>query len=185
MPNQRWDERLEDELARRGVPVRSRRRLLAELRDHADDLRDEEGLIMTDTVLDERLGRPAELAAQSAHEYRRSTWEARYPLWVFAVLPLPAAFAVCAVSVLLWVLGFKGVERLFADSSGEMPRQFVVASSYGLAWFVRIGIRSIPLLLPTPRKRASTSTASPSSSRYSSTSLPKPRHARARRPFKG
>jgi hypothetical protein len=146
MPNRRWDERLEDELARRGVPARSRRRLLAELRDHADDLRDEEGLTMSDNLLDERLGRPAELAARAAEEYRRSSWVARHPFWVFALLPLPAAVVASVAGMLLWVLGWEGVGWLFVDPSGEVPRWAVVGLAYGLTWFVGI---VPPVLLAT------------------------------------
>ena len=36
MPHRPWAERMEDELARRGVPAGYRRRLLAELWDHAE-----------------------------------------------------------------------------------------------------------------------------------------------------
>ena len=141
MPHRRWDERLDDELARRGVPVRFRRRLLAELRDHAEDLREEEGLTMTDDLLDERLGRPAELAARAAGDYRRSTWVARHPFWVFALLPLPAALAVSVAALLLGFLGLLGVQPvvwLFAYPSGELPRWAVVGATYGLVWFVGI-----------------------------------------------
>ena len=52
-----WAERVGNELTRRGVPARFRRRLLAELRDHADDLKDE-GMPMSEALLDERLGTP-------------------------------------------------------------------------------------------------------------------------------
>lgn len=138
MPHRRWDERLEDELARRGVPVRFRRRLLAELRDHADDIEDEEGLKMTDDLLDERLGHPTELAARAADDYRRATWVARHPFWVFALLPLPMALGASVAGLLAWVLGFEAVGWLFADPSGEVPRRAVVGTAYGMAWFVGI-----------------------------------------------
>ena len=138
MPHRRWDERLDDELARRGVPARSRRRLLAELRDHAEDLREEEGLTMTDDLLDERLGRPTELAARAADDYRRSTWVARQPFWVFGLLPLPAAVVLSVVGMLVWGLGFEGVGWLLADSSGEVPRRTVMGIADGMAWFVGI-----------------------------------------------
>ena len=83
MPHRNWSERVDDELARRGVPARFRRRLLAELRDHADDLTDGEGLTMTDDELNARLGDPEILAAQAAEEYRRTRWTSRHPLLMF------------------------------------------------------------------------------------------------------
>jgi hypothetical protein len=136
MPHRRWDERLDDELARRGVPARFRHRLLAELRDHAEDLKEEEGLTMTDDLLDQRLGRPAELAARAADDYRRSTWVARHPFWVFALLPLPMAIAASVACLLLAFSGLGGIGWLFDISSDEMPRWAVVATAYGLAWFI-------------------------------------------------
>lgn len=106
MPHRAWAERVDDELARRGVPARFRRRLLAELRDHATDLTDGEDLAMTDEVLNRRLGTPAELADHAAANYRRSTWVARHPLAVFGLLPVPMAITVTllvlATAVLLW-----------------------------------------------------------------------------------
>ena len=83
MPHRRWAERVEDELARRGVPARSRRRLLAELQDHGDDLADLEGVTMTDDVLTSRLGEPTVLAAGAAEEYRRARWTSRSFLQTF------------------------------------------------------------------------------------------------------
>ena len=63
MPHRRWAERVDDELARRGVPAGYRRRLLAELRDHAADITEEEGMAMrSEDVLGARLGDPVALA---------------------------------------------------------------------------------------------------------------------------
>src|SRR5215212_5391830 len=104
MPHRRWPDRVDDELARRGVPARFRRRLLAELRDHADDLTDGEGLTMTDEERNARLGEPAALAARAAEEYRRARWTSRHPLLVFGLLPLPATLLVFAATVLLFGL---------------------------------------------------------------------------------
>ena len=137
MPRPCWVERVDSELARRGVPARFRRRLLAELRDHADELTDQEGLTMTDDVLNERLGQPAELAARAAAESRRATWVARHPLLVFALLPLPATLLAFVATVTLYGLTAYGAVEGFAGGFEDLPRPTTVARAYGLAWSVR------------------------------------------------
>ena len=132
MPHRNWAERVDDELARRGVPARFRRRLLAELRDHADDLTDGEGLTMTDDELNARLGEPAALATQAAEEYRRARWTSRHPLLVFGLLPLPATLLVFAATVLLLGLAASvlGVAPGDVDNL-PTPRW---SPSYAVAW---------------------------------------------------
>ena len=63
MARRPWLERVADELARQRVPRRLRVRLLGELRDHIHDLTEEGSHMATETVLDERLGDPGDLAA--------------------------------------------------------------------------------------------------------------------------
>lgn len=109
MRHRGWAEELDRALARRGVPARSRRRLLAEWRDHADDLKDGEGLTMTDDVLNERLGRPADLAAHAAEQSRRAGWVAWHPAAVFALLPVPAAIFALVTTVVLDAVAAQGV----------------------------------------------------------------------------
>ena len=124
MPHRSWAERVDDALARRGVPARSRRRLLAELRDHADDLTEGEGLSMTDQTMNERLGDPAALAAAAAEEYRRARWTSRHPLVVFGLLPLPATLLVFAATVLVLGLAAYGIgwrSRSRSSSSSGTP----------------------------------------------------------------
>ena len=78
---------------------------LAELRDHADDLTEGEGLtMMTDDDLSARLGEPAALATQATEEYRRARWTSRHPLLVFGLLPLPATLTSAALSMLICAL---------------------------------------------------------------------------------
>jgi hypothetical protein len=141
MPN--WSERVDDELARRGVPARPRRRLLAELRDHADDLTDGEGLAMTDDALNSRLGEPAALAAQAAEEYRRARWASRHPLLVFGLSPLPVTLLAFAATLLLSALSAYGVASLLADDVDNLPRPAEVAIAYAVAW----GVRFVPFVL--------------------------------------
>jgi hypothetical protein len=142
MPHRCWPDRLDDDLARRGVPARFRHRLLAELRDHADDLTEGEGLTMTDDVLNERLGRPAELAAHAAEEYRRARWASRHPLLVFGLLPLPATVLAFAATMLaVWVTG-EGLALVLGDVD-QLPRPAVVALAYTVAW----GVRFVPFVM--------------------------------------
>ncbi len=137
MPHRRWPDRLEDELARRGVPARFRRRLLAELRDHADDLTDGEGRTMTDDQIEARLGRPAELAAHAAEEYRRARWASRHPLLAFGLLPLPATVLVFAAAALVLVLAAEVLGLAIGGDVDRLPRPVVAALAYGVAWAVR------------------------------------------------
>mgnify|MGYP001032843337 CR=1 FL=1 len=130
MPHRRWPDRLEDELARRGVPARFRRRLLTELRDHADDLTNGEGVTMTDDQIEVRLGRPAELAAHAAEEYRRARWASRHPLLVFGLLPLPATVLVFVATMLVLWLPAAGLCLAFGGED-QVPRPAAAAFVYG------------------------------------------------------
>ncbi|MFO0843887.1 MAG: hypothetical protein U0797_16070 [Gemmataceae bacterium] len=113
-----WLERVAQELARRGVPAGRRSRLLGELRDHLEDLK-EGGLTMAELVLEAALGRPEVVAAGAAEQYRRAGWVRRHPVVVFGLAPLPAAVAGLALYLLLavgvaWVGG-----KVFGEPSGE------------------------------------------------------------------
>lgn len=138
MPRRQWAERVDDELARRGVPARFRHRLLAELRDHAEDLKDGENLMMTDEVLNDRLGEPAALAAGAAEEYRRARWTSRHPLLAFGLLPLPATLLVFAATVLLLGLALSAIGWVAAGGGDDLPRPIQVALIYAMAWGVRL-----------------------------------------------
>ena len=138
MPHRSWAEQVEHELARRGVPAGYRRRLLAELRDHADDLMEEEGSSMqTEDVSNTRLGDPAALAEQAAMEYRRSRWASRHPLLAFGVLPLPAILLAMVATLLLFDLAAESILWWFADAAGELPRSAMIVFAYAMAWSVR------------------------------------------------
>jgi hypothetical protein len=117
MVSRRWLERVETELARRGVPAGRRSRLLAELRDHLEDLT-EGGKPMPETALDDVLGRPEGLAEGAATEYRKESWIRRHPVWVFGLTPLPAAL----LGLVLYVLLAVGTAWLWERAFGELPR---------------------------------------------------------------
>src|SRR5438067_11802938 len=131
MDRRQWRERLEAELARRGVPARFRRRLLEELRDHFDDLT-EEGTDMTEDAQAARLGRPEDVAAAAADQYRRATWVARHPLVVFGLLPVPALVAGFAGSLLLAELVIGAALWAAGADLSDPPRGATVPVAYGL-----------------------------------------------------
>jgi hypothetical protein len=134
---------VDDALARRGVPARFRRRLLAELRDHAHDLTNGEGSIMTDCTLTERLGEPAALAAVAAEEYRRARWTSRHPGLVFGLMPLPVTVFVFVSTVLMFGFTAWAISSLAVGDVDNLPRPAVIALAYSLAW----GIRFVPFAI--------------------------------------
>jgi hypothetical protein len=107
---------VDTELARRGVPAGRRSRLLAELRDHLEDLT-EGGKHMSEIELGGVLGRPEALAEVAATEYRKESWIRRHPLCVFGFTPLPAALLGLTLYVLLTV----GTAWLWECGFGELP----------------------------------------------------------------
>jgi|SRR5579884_1265821 len=116
MGSRSWLERVGRELARRGVPAGRRSRLLAELRDHLQDLT-EGGERMSKIALDEVLGQPEAVAEQAATAYRKENWIRRHPLWVFGITPLPAAL----LGLTLYLLLAFGAAWLLERCFGELP----------------------------------------------------------------
>jgi hypothetical protein len=146
MPQPHWAERLDNELARQGVGSRYRRRLVAELLDHADDLVTREGLNMTEDVLNERIGAPAALAVQAVEEHRRSRWTSRHPLVVFGLLPLPAtllAFALSGLLLVLLELIAYAIGSALAVDFENPPPALLVAIEYAWVW----GFRFLPFVI--------------------------------------
>lgn len=126
MDRRRWLERVEAELAGRGLPAGVRARLLEELRDHLDDLT--EGGDMA-TGVERRMGIPADVAA--AVKYRG--WVRRHPLLVFGLAPVPAVI----VAVACYVLVLAGLGYIFAEAAAVPPvglaRTAAEALLYGIA----------------------------------------------------
>lgn len=116
MGSRSWLERVDTELARRGVPAGRRSRLLAELHDHLEDLT-EGGKRMSEIALDDVLGRPEALAEGAAAEYRKESWIRRHPLCVFGFVPLPAAL----LGLTLYLLLAVGTAWLWERGFGELP----------------------------------------------------------------
>jgi hypothetical protein len=126
MNRRQWLERVEAELAGQGLPAGVRERLLAELRDHLEDLTEGE-----DMSVEQRMGEPAALAAAVEHR----TWVRRHPGLVFGLAPVPALILAAAC----YVLVLAGLGYAF----GEAPPEGVVRST---AEALLCGIAFVPFL---------------------------------------
>lgn len=142
MDRRRWLERVEAELAGRGLPAGVRERLLAELRDHLDDLTEGRGEM--DADWEQRMGSPGELAAAAAAAHRRSGWVRRHPLVVFGLAPVPAMLLAVTCYVFVFpVLGYAIGAAVGAD--GEVPPAGFARSAadvffYGVAFVPFLGV---------------------------------------------
>lgn len=141
MDRRQWLERVERELAGRGLPADVRARLLGELRDHLDDLTEGGANVATD--VEQLMGAPAELAAVAGAEHRRGGWVRRHPVLVFGLAPVPVA-AACAVlyGAALVAAGYAaGVGGLATDAT---VRTVATALVYGVA-FVPFALAALVL----------------------------------------
>ncbi len=107
-------QNLARQLARRGLPRGYVRRVISELRDHGDDVRQEsEG-----ESLASRLGEPRALADEIVSAYRKKSFIGRHPLFALAVGPIPLA-------ILIWAAvmagTFLGLQWWYGDMSGLEP----------------------------------------------------------------
>ncbi|MFO0849546.1 MAG: hypothetical protein U0871_13465 [Gemmataceae bacterium] len=142
MERRPWRDRVAAELARRGVPVGWRRRLLRELADHIDDLTDE-GEAMTDATLEAKLGRPDVLAAHAADQYRRAGWAARRPWLAFGLLPVPAVLAAMVGSLIGLQLLAAGMVYLGGWDADALPRSTTVI----VVFVLHNAVRFLPFVL--------------------------------------
>ncbi len=108
MENRPSHDELRGELRCCGLPRAYIERLIAELDDHYTDLLEERNTHMgaarklqhDDETLQQRLGKPAQLALFAAEQYRARRFWGRHPVLTFAIVPLPL-FAACATSFAL------------------------------------------------------------------------------------
>jgi hypothetical protein len=139
MDHRPWLERVEGELARRGVPARWRRRLLAELRDHLADLTEEGARMTTDQMtLAAQLGPPEQVAATAAEEYRKAGWVRRHPLLVFGLMPVPALVLGFAGTMLFFELVVAAAAIAAGVSLDDPPRSVAVPLAYTVHFASRI-----------------------------------------------
>ncbi|OWK41745.1 HAAS signaling domain-containing protein [Fimbriiglobus ruber] len=148
MDRRPWSERVEAELVRRGVPARFRARFVAELRDHIDDLKDEES-DMTEETIEGRFGAPDRVAAAAAEEYRRAGWVRRHPVLTFALAPLPVTLLglVLAAVVLSLVTLCVLVAAAALTTGGFDPKTLPRWVKVDAVYFCHHGIRLLPFAL--------------------------------------
>src|SRR5262249_52472400 len=108
------------ELNRQGLPPQYVRRVVRELKEHQDDLRDEgsEAALEANTggsAAAGRLGDPQQLADTIASSFRARHFSGRHPIWAFVVAPIPL---VLLGWIALWV-AFLCLELLLASMVGE------------------------------------------------------------------
>jgi hypothetical protein len=136
MDRRRWLERVEAELAGRGLPAGVRARLLAELRDHLDDLT--EGGSMN---VEERMGDPVAVAAAVEHR----GWVRRHPALVFGLAPVPALLLTVACYVCVFAgLGYALLAAAGFDDSA--PPDGTVRIAGDALWY---GVAFVPFLAVT------------------------------------
>jgi hypothetical protein len=136
MESRRWLERVERELAGQGLPAGVRARLLAELRDHLEDLTEEGGGMATEAEIDGRMGGPKGLAAAAADHRRAAGWARRHPLLAFGLAPVPAA----ALAAALYGLGVLAL-WMAAGAAGYEGASFPAAAA------LVSGLGFVPFLL--------------------------------------
>jgi hypothetical protein len=140
MDRRRWLERVEAELTGRGLPAGVRARLLAELRDHLDDLT--EGGSDMAVQIEQQMGDPGELAAAAAAGHRG--WVRRHPMLVFVLAPIPAVL----LAVTCYMLAVVGLGYAVGEAVGEAdeaPPEGIVRSAadalfYGIAFIPFVGV---------------------------------------------
>ena len=131
MDRRRWLERVESELAGRGLPAGVRARLLAELRDHLEDLTEGGGM-----DVERRMGDPADVAAAVGHR----GWARRHPILVFGLAPVPAVLLAAAC----YMLALAGLGYAIGEADGAPPegvmRSGADALLYGVAFVPFVGV---------------------------------------------
>jgi hypothetical protein len=121
VPDPKWLEELQKQLARRRLPATYVARLMDELSDHVTDLLEDQ--MSTDALesrsVFERLGAPQDVARQAAAEFRRRSFCGRHPILMFVVLPVVTLVAVFYVELMgLAALGM-ALKSTGADLSSD------------------------------------------------------------------
>lgn len=160
MASQPWFRELQARLASQGLPRHYVQRLVEEMTDHFQDLKEETMGQLAEPYA--RLGEPQQIADAAVAAYRRRSWIARHPTMaflVFAVSPILSLVASCFVGVLLLALAAHGLG--FIDENGQhlgssaaawlvyllpvvtivLPAAALTAAYYGLARWAGTGRR--------------------------------------------
>lgn len=150
MSNRNWLEKLRLELDRKRIPRRFHQRLMEELQDHLQELK-EEGTDMSTTcmeALEERMGQPAELATIANSEYGRLGFWRRHPWATFVLLPIPTILLMAHLFALA-MLGLAWLTGTYGDldsQNGTRPIPF-----WALLWIQTLheGMRFVPFAAAT------------------------------------
>ena len=139
MAGPRWLDRLEAELRRRKLPASYRARMLEELADHLCELEQENASMEAQTLLEERLGEPGELAEKARSEFEGRTFAGRHPVLTFGIAPVFAVLGTLVATLLLaWL-----VVWMAAMTYPQLQQQTIPPTALQLAvvesvsWFVR------------------------------------------------
>jgi hypothetical protein len=146
MDSQRWLEAVRTELSARRLPRRYVTRLMRELSDHIHDGMENpmstEARALSNPI--DRLGRPHDVAATAAEQFRRRRFAARHPFLTFAIGPLLLlpVISIAFIAPPLWTVGML-LEWLEVSETTSMGP--VIAS--GLEWFIAASLTSAAALL--------------------------------------
>jgi hypothetical protein len=125
MGNERWLERVQEQLARQSLPSAYIRRFMEELSDHFRDFMEEN--MGTTIDVSTRLGDPEQVAAAAALAYRRRSFLSRHPTAAFAVFGITPVvplfvlgYVACFLLAVVFQLGFMGFVGLDGDRLGPV-----------------------------------------------------------------
>jgi len=144
-----WREELIRELTRRKIPRAWQARLLEELDDHLSDLKEKRMSTTTEPFPspEGRLGRPHEIAAAAAAEYRKLGFFARRPVLTYFVGPLvmvPVAFvAFLFLFFLFFFTAGLALEGIMSIVGAEPPHDMNPTAN-GIANALVLSTRFVP-----------------------------------------
>jgi hypothetical protein len=112
-----WFEQLQAACICRGLPDRTIRRMVAELRDHLADAAEEKpagagGTACCQPPIEARLGTPDEVAEAARTNLLAGSFAARHPVLTFLVLPIPLTLAGWALMLIATIGLFKLGDRV-------------------------------------------------------------------------
>jgi hypothetical protein len=137
MDSQPLFDRLRMELAHRGLPHAYVKRIVQELEDHEEDIREEQAAsdrsALKEVASRHRLGDPVQLAEAIAAEFRKGTFVGRHPVLAYLAAPVPLTFLVW----FCWMLLFHPIMGWFmAQEPGRGTLQWPLPFIWSvLTWY--------------------------------------------------
>jgi hypothetical protein len=150
MKNRPWPDALRAQLNRQGLPPKHVRRLMDELADHYSDLMEEKTMNACGTnpeTVENRLGKPDELAKAAAANYRGSRFAGRHPWLAFLVAPLPAMVLAWAATMIVAIGLFEAIPSVLGDAY-ETEGKAISEWPAGLVWAVHAFDFSLRFVVP-------------------------------------